>query len=222
MRKSIRCLSVLALVICIATLSFAQTPSAPASTTPATNQSMQPLTPEEEAHLREDAQLMLKVLGVAGEADASSQQPGQHKTVADVLDKLLDMTSGFVVTTAARLEQVAPHVWRIMIMQQYAKAIGDMTVPWGLLILALIYMKIVNRAWKPKAPDGPLWNDRDGGPTESGMKVFLGKFAPIFLGFIFAIWGLNNLSESIKLLINPEYYAIHDMLTMALGRTAGM
>lgn len=51
--------------------------------------------------------------------EAQTTTPTSGKTVGDVLDKALDLVSGSVATIAAGVEKAAPHVWRIMIFQQY-------------------------------------------------------------------------------------------------------
>lgn len=165
----------------------------------------------------ENLRLQIKALTELLQAKVPSEpgQPAQAaqtgKTVADVLDKALDLVSGSVATIAAGVEKAAPHVWRIMIFQQYANAIGDILLPWGLLALVVVYYKIIGKRWpKPTRPDGP------DAPGPNFAWWTFARVIPVFFGIIFGIWGVDNLSDSLKMIINPEYYAIKDLIAIIL------
>ncbi|MBI2453995.1 MAG: hypothetical protein HYV54_00230 [Parcubacteria group bacterium] len=153
-----------------------------------------------------------------GKSDTQSSQTQSqsgNRSVADVLDKALDLTSSSIAFIASKVEKAAPQVWRIMIFQQYAKAIGDVILPWGLFILVVVYYKVVGKKWiKPdKFSDDKQKNVRD----EYVGWFICSRVIPICFGCIFGIWGMNNLSGSIKYLINPEYYAIKDLFGIVMG-----
>ncbi len=46
--------------------------------------------------------------------------------------------------------------------------------------------------------------------------LWVTRIIPIVAAFLFTVWGFNRLSSSILLLINPEYYAIKELLEMIL------
>jgi len=149
---------------------------------------------------------------VPQEQQSQTASAPSGKTVADVLNKALDLVSGSVATIAAGMEKAAPHVWRIMIVQQYANAASGILLPWGLLALVVVYYKIIGKRWpKPTEPDHPRY---EFGPN-SAWWIF-SRILPVFFGIIFGIWGVDNLSDSLKMLINPEYYAIKDLIVIIL------
>lgn len=57
-------------------------------------------------------------------------------------------------------------------------------------------------------------------PTTRGGRGFLTVIVPFFFCSIFAIWGCIVLKGSMLLLINPEYYAIRDLLLMIMDPSA--
>lgn len=165
----------------------------------------------------ENLRLQIKALTELLQAKVSPEpeqpvQAANNKTVADVLDKALDLVSGSVATIAAGVEKAAPHVWRIMIRQQYANAVGNILSPWLLVVLVVVYYKIVGKRWpKPTKPDDP----RDEFGPNTTWWTF-SRVIPTIFGIIFGIWGVARISSSFKMLINPEYYAIKDLIAIIL------
>lgn len=163
--------------------------------------------------MREQLQALAEAMGVEVTPKPASQNAGKtaadapKKDMAEVADKALDLVNGLVASVSETLQRVAPEVWRIMIRQQYAKAIADLIVPWSLLMLAIVYYVILKKKWVGET----RYTD-----SETARLIFA-KIVPMAGGVIFGIWGVVALSNSIKYLINPEYYAVRDMLLMLLS-----
>jgi len=152
-------------------------------------------------------------------SEQSSESPEktqpQQKNMADVADKAVDMASKMVAQTAEQLQKVAPDVWRIMIKQQYAKAISDVIVPVFLFLLTICYFKIAKKYWKLEEASKVAGDSEF---SEKDMCFVLVHFLPFIAGFVTAGWMAVRISYSVLYLINPEYYAIRDMLMMILNK----
>lgn len=143
------------------------------------------------------------------------------KTVADVMDKAVDKISGVVGTMAKAIENIAPDVWRIMLKQQYAKAIGGVIPSLGFVIVVWT----LSRSFKK-------WRQRliDGANTSKDADQYMRNINDEYVwacGFYYgsliitAFSSLNlvyALRDSIQMLINPEFYAIQDLLRMMLNK----
>jgi hypothetical protein len=136
----------------------------------------------------------------------------QSKSMGDVADKALDMLGGAVGTVADTLKKIGPEVWRIMIIQQYANAARSLAGPLFALIASLIVFFAARKSLAIKEDergyDHSDWR---------GFKRFLKGvtwFAPCLCALIVAI----NLSEAAAMLINPEYYALKDLLGLLTGK----
>jgi hypothetical protein len=177
----------------------------------------QVMSPEEIVKLREQLKQMGQLVGATSAAPSVSAKPvDDHKTVGDVADKALDMFSGVVASIATNIQNIAPHLWRIMIIQQYTKAVGDLVIPFGLLIIAISYLVIIRKMWKPCDED-TKWERKyttysDTFTAQIIFRTIIPTIAVIICGVVFMFY----LSDSIKYLINPEYYAVKDILTMVL------
>lgn len=175
------------------------------------------LSRADEARARQDLHALASAFGVEDEektvpspALVEAKAP-DHKTVADVADRGLDMVKGLVASISETLQKVAPHVWEVMIRQQYAKAIADLVVPTGLFLITLVYFLIIRKKWQVK----PEFENRDWTNEYATWFWFAGVIPTCFL-LIWGIWSVVALSNSIKYLINPEYYAVRDIITMLL------
>jgi len=184
-----------------------------AQTTTTTDTSAQALSPQDAAKAKAELENLAQAFGIkppsTNGTTATSTSAEQHKTIGDVGDKALDMVGKAVASISSTLEKVAPHVWKIMIRQQYAKAIGDLIVPWGLLFLVLLYWLILRKMWQPGSSEGD---------EEWWARFWVVRFLPGLFSFIFAWWGFVRLSDSVMMLLNPEYYAVKDIITMLLGQ----
>jgi hypothetical protein len=141
------------------------------------------------------------------EAQPADSKEESKKTIADVADKGLDMIKNFVVALSSTLEKMAPKVWTVMVRQQYAKAWSLLVVPWGIFIITLIYRSAVLKVWQ--LPATSTKDDRD-------VHDILTGIIPFIACLITAIWGVINLKDTVLLFMNPEYYAIQDLLRMIL------
>lgn len=194
---------------------------------PNTNQegSSAALKSEDAAALREGAAALGRAFGVKtsnlAPATAQSQPtqpaaqpstpPPTQKSLADVADKALDMTNQAVATVASNVEKVAPTVWRIMVVQQFVKGVQVLVVPWGLFATMWIFMRRGNKALAFLFREGYNGEGEPKGEAKE-WEFFFGKVAPLILCFIFAVWGVNALSDAVGFIVNPAFYAIQDLL----------
>lgn len=172
----------------------------------------QAVSPEDAAKIRDGVKAIGQAFGIA-----PVQTPVQpQKTIADVADKALTMFGGLVASVSNTLEKVAPHIWRIMIRQQYAKAIADVATPFLMFFLAGLYTIVIRRLWtKPSKYENDhssyTWTD------EFTAWIWLTIVVPCIFGVIFFTWSAVVVSDAAKYLINPEYYAVKDILIMVLN-----
>lgn len=143
---------------------------------------------------------------------AASAPSNAEKTVAQVMDKAIDKVSDVVGAMAQAINNIAPEVWRIMLKQQYAKAIMACVVPVGVILILLAYMGLVGKYWKPEKKTSAYEM------TEWEARMACVRVIPIALTCVAALWFFNRLADSIALLINPEFYAIQDLLRMILNK----
>lgn len=139
-------------------------------------------------------------------------KPEPSKTMGDAADKALDMLGGAVGTVADTLKKIGPEVWRIMIIQQYANAARSLAGPIFALIASLIVFFAARKGLTIKEDEKSYSQD-----DWRGFKHFLKGvtwFAPCLCALIVAI----NLSEAVAMLINPEYYALKDLLGLLTGK----
>ncbi|MFA6301410.1 MAG: hypothetical protein WC609_03645 [Candidatus Paceibacterota bacterium] len=215
--KKVLVVTILTLVAFGSYFTFAQEGSSPAQP--------QALSKEDKAKTQEELKKLAEAFGVevAKERPAASTaaETAKDKTVADVADKALDMVKNTITSIASTLEKVAPQVWRIMIRQQYARALGLLIVPWGCVLLTLILIFVLHRTWPMTEEDKKesAFSYRSGDVfSAKGWFSLWRTGLPSTVCLLFAIWGVNRLSDSIMYLINPEYYAVRDLVIMLLGQ----
>lgn len=205
MKHLVIAIAVVTLISGYAGAAFAETPAV---------QSQQEPSSAEKEQMRSDIKALGEMFGVEQApvpAKAADGSAPQKKTVAEVADKALDMASGLVAKVAAAVGKVSPEIWRVMIKQQYAKAIADLVVPWSLFFTVLLVACLLRKR------AGQLPTIRDA--SDDDMTVyFLFIILPTAVCLICLVCGLNCLSDSIKYLVNPEYYAVRDILQMLLNR----
>jgi hypothetical protein len=131
------------------------------------------------------------------------------KTFADVLDKGLDLFTVYATSLSDMLKKIAPEVFKIMVRQQYAEAIGSIFLWIFLPCLVFSFPFAFRRMMYGKDSDAKILSS----PDYEEFHVVI-SWAIITLGFILSMIGLLNISESVIILINPEYYAIKDMIEM--------
>lgn len=144
--------------------------------------------------------------------------PAPQKSMADVMDKAIDKVSDVVGAMAKAISNIAPEVWRIMVRQQYAKGIAFLIVPF-LLTLVLVAGFFASKARYDHVislignPNNPERADSD----EAGFFWFLKIAFTVFIGLSF-VWLANRITDAALFLINPEFYAIQDLLRMILNK----
>lgn len=179
----------------------------------------QALNPDEQAKLRNELNGLSSAFGVAPQATPTpikeSTPSPQGKTVGDAANKAVDAVINLTGQVAAGVQKIAPDIWRIMIRQQYAKAASYILLPWGLFVSIMLVAFFISKKWKD--PGGAALKNIDDF-TERGWRRAVVYVGPTVLCIIVGIWGLNRFSDSIQILINPEYYAIRDLITMLMGR----
>ena len=141
-----------------------------------------------------------------------AKEEAKQTDMADVADKALGLLEKYIGKAEQAFKSVAPEVWRVMIKQQYANAVSGVLMPSALIMLLAIYVLVIKTLWKelPKAD-----TDYD---TNWWARFWLIRMLPFVLFIILGIFFSFDLASSIKMLINPEYYAFRDLLQIVLNR----
>jgi hypothetical protein len=216
---------VLALLTCLSSSAFADAPTP----TPSGSSLSQAFTPEDIAKMRETLSQLSKAMDkdaatapVPTPATNSSAavDPPKKTTMADVANKALDMMGSGIAVISSNLQKIAPHVWRIMIMQQYAKAAYEVAEPLCLFLGGLLFVIVMRLLWKPPLVlTGPEpksnysssdWTNKD---TEKVKYAFRSVVPAVYL-VVMGLWLGVSIGTSVKYVINPEYYAVKDILTL--------
>lgn len=176
------------------------------------------MTPKNKAELQQELRTLGQAFGVEMPKPTSSgsqqSQPSPEKTMAVVADKALDMVSGVTAKLSDQLQKVAPEVWRIMIRQQYANAIAEPLFPLGVMLCVFLFMLLGGRAWKYDEKEG-WFSSAD--PTNRGIRALVMVAIPSVVICVTGIVAVYQLSYSIRILVNPEYYAIRDLLRVLIN-----
>lgn len=131
------------------------------------------------------------------------------KSPVDVADRALDMIGNMVSVVAQKVEQAAPEVYRIMVLQQLAEAASTILIWGGLFLFALIVQRKLG-----KREDIPRWEAAN---TDSEKFAWMfGRGIPGFCVGLFGVLGTIQIGGAIKMVVNPQYYAIRDLLQMIL------
>jgi len=157
------------------------------------------------AQLRAQVQALAEALGVKQAAPPEEKQ----RTAVDVADRALDMFGSAVASVASQIEQHAPLLWKVMVKQQYAKAVADVIPSLGWILVALLAHFVVRRKWQKPSDN-----------TEEGLQFlwhFVTWVVPLALGIIGVSSFVVSASDSVKFVINPEYYAVRDILLMVMN-----
>ena len=137
------------------------------------------------------------------------------KSMAEVADRVVDLGARAIAQAAGTVKKVAPEVWRIMIRQQYAKAAGQLIVPFGMFLISwFCWLKMKVLRDYVSAGKGTS-EQRDWAATG-------GYGAPLLLLFIFGFWFLQSLANTIQYVVNPEFYAFRDLLVLLLNKGQGL
>ncbi len=173
----------------------------------ATGDTKSPFTDSQKAQAQQDLKNLADVFGITSDKQTAASKPNTSKTVADVADKALDMVGNAVAQISTTVQNVAPQIWRVMVKQQYANAIGDLVWPTGLVLVAFIFRKTVVKKF----------SEGEGNNEDKQTLQFISLIVLVGGSLMF----FYNLQSSIKILINPEYYAVRDLLQI-LFKSSGM
>lgn len=143
--------------------------------------------------------------------------------MGDALDKGLDLAKGTVVYLAGKIEQVAPQLWRVLILQQYVKGATLLISPIGFLFLIMLYRHYLLKWWKPAPGDddveAPIFEDGSRHddlplPTHKGWRNFFAIVIPLACMVFGVIWLYSSMTDSAGYFINPNYYALRDIIVL--------
>lgn len=215
-----RLISVLAIFFfCVAT--FAQTPSQSQPAQPSTASSI--LDRLKDPQQAKQLQQALDILQQVANAKAENTKGDGHATVGDALDKGLDMAKETVVYLAGKIEQVAPQLWRVLVVQQYVKGATSLINPLGFLLVILLYRRLLLKWWKPQPGDDDpkerafteaVGEDEIPFPTRKGWRGLLSIAVPLAMLVIGGIWFCSSITDAAGYFINPNYYALKDIITL--------
>lgn len=203
----------------------AAAPSAHSATAAANVPLTQVMTADDAVALRAQLTALAKAMDVKTDppksADEEKGEQKAHKTASDVADRALTMVSGLVAQLAQSIEKIAPQLWRIMIRQQYSKAAGKLVFPWFGFLFVFIYWlnarkripKMIANWDKEEKEENEASRDQ---PPMTLIGFIFAQGLPLLFLFILAWIGCVAFADSIQLLINPEYYAVRDILQMLL------
>ena len=200
---------------------LAASPAPTAEQVQAVQDQVQAFSDKDKAEALAAAKVIIEKFGqpAAPAAETKPAQP-QGKTMADVADKALDISTKYIGQVAAVLEKAAPHVYKIMVRQQYAKAMGEIIGPLLWLLIPLIIASIIRHYWRIQREN--VYDDKHNRTIEASSDderaahVGVTLVVPGILTLIAAGFFIYNLSQSIMYLVNPEYYAIKDLVQILL------
>lgn len=170
------------------------------------------ISPEEAQKIRAQLSELSKTLGNAPPTkDGKPTEAAVEKTMAGVADKALDMFVGVVGSVGDSLKKIAPDVWRIMIQKQYADAVCYVSVPFFIFIFIYVvggncqkwFMKIYHE-------DGQEHNDKVDARICSVIRTVLLTIVGLWLAIAAGV--------ALRIVINPEYYAVKDLLNLIFSR----
>lgn len=189
---------------------LAQAQDAAPASAPESSAISQAISPADAQKLREDMAALAAAMGVTPTSQPAKSPAGDGgKTAADVADRALNMVQGLVAQVSTSLEAVAPKVWGIMVRQQYAKAIFNILTPILLFLGFFGFYKYGTKLAEQHKDDRP-------GSGEFDYQILAGfiRVISFCVLVIMTIWFSVNMAEAAKYLINPEYYAVRDILVM--------
>lgn len=169
-----------------------------------------PVGVEDIRQLGEQVKALKSIVNDEPKPEAKPAEP--PKTMANVADKALDMLGSAVGTVSETLKKMGPEVWRIMIIQQYAKAAQMIAGPLFALLASLVVFFAARKSLLIKDDEKDRMND----DWRIFKRVLKGAtwFAPCLCALIVAI----QLSDAAAMIINPEYYALKDLLGLMTGK----
>ena len=182
----------------------------------AEEQTVQSLSPQDTEVIKRNAQALGTLFGVEQEQPKPTPNTGtqqQGKSMAEVAERAIDLTAQAIATIASTIQKIAPDIWRIMLKQQYVKGVQGLIPPFGLLFLVFVYRaKIAPKCFPVPTEENRAREDDD----EKWLRIWLTSIIPVGLMYLLGAWGVKQLSDCLGYLINPEFYAIQDLLRTIL------
>lgn len=175
-----------------------------------------PVSVEDVRQLGEQVRALKSIVADEPKPEPKPEPKVESKTMGDVADKALDMLGSAVGTVAETLKKIGPEVWRIMIIQQYANAARMLAGPLFALIASVVIYFSLRKATTPISRDREKNVEEDSDDMKNFKRVmrFITYVVPCICALIFAI----QLSNGIAMIINPEYYALKDLLGLMTGK----
>lgn len=129
---------------------------------------------------------------------------------------MIEKVSGAISILSERLSVGAGHIWYVLTKQGLAEGAADLV--YALIALVVLVVSYKGIRWCINAAD-----EKDG---EGNDKIDADNLIPLLLtsGAVFLIAGIVmaiNLAEGVKLLVNPEYYALQTVLDTIKDVAAG-
>jgi hypothetical protein len=179
-------------------------------------------TPTQSQPSTEDIKQARENLKVLLADSGSTATPEKGKSMADVMDKGLDVLTGYVGTLEGVVSKFAPEVWRIMIKQQYAKAIAY-PLYWGLLLIVILIFRQGAKTYCGVTKGQPIFTPLDEEKTGNSyspykliywLRLWFVGIIPTIVLIPITISFLYTLTEGVMIAINPEYYALKDIIQL--------
>jgi small-conductance mechanosensitive channel len=117
-------------------------------------------------------------------------------------EKVFDKVTQYIDALAAKLGVAAEHVYGVLVRQQVAEGIVDIVV--GTLVLAVLIFALIVLIKKVELPHIVDEFDLLG-------YVFVAAISLLIIGLPGG-YAVSEISDGIKHVINPEYYAIREIL----------
>lgn len=127
-------------------------------------------------------------------------------------EKAFEKVTEYIDSIAAKMGVAAEHVYGILIRQQIAEGVADIITAVLILIVGYIVCKYFTKLTRGKAARAKEKWITD---IDDDIVVFL-RYAVWVVYFVLAIIAVCTVPGAITKLINPEYYAIKEILD-ALG-----
>lgn len=125
------------------------------------------------------------------------------------MDKAFDKVTDYIDKIAVKLGVAGEHVYGLLVKQAYYNGIIDLCIGIFLTILAI---SISFFLWKIHLSNSGSLH----GVKKIGDGFFHAALYPIT--FFLYLFGLNYIFSSIGPMINPEYFAIKDLIQMVTNK----
>jgi len=145
-------------------------------------------------------------------ADNSTNQVQQSvpPTTTQLVDKFGNRIDELLTTLASKAGVAVDHFYPIFVFQQRIVGITDFSIMIVLLISVIFLLRFgCNNAIIYKSADS---YSRTSNNAE--IKMMFGYTAGCMLGAVFIIFTLTQFSDTVGQIVNPEFYAIKNLVSM--------